>query len=152
MTSAPHSNPLEIVNTRVFEFPRDRVFGAFENPASLAQWWGPNGFTNTINTFEFRPGGAWRYVMHGPNGADYDNESEFIELVRPEKIVLEHLRPMHRFRMIMTYEELAPRRTRLTWRMLLERSTENEKLKPFLMDANEQNLDRLAVFLAKATV
>jgi uncharacterized protein YndB with AHSA1/START domain len=150
MTPSPSSNPtLEIVNTRVFDAPRAKVFGAFANPTELAQWWGPDGFTNTINQFEFRPGGAWRYVMHGPNGANYVNASDFLEIVPPEKIVLLHLEPMHRFQTTMTYTDVAPGKTQLTWRMQLERTAENERLKEFLFAANEQNFDRLAALLKK---
>ena len=67
----------EIVSTRTFAAPRERVFEAFSDPTQLARWWGPKGFTNTIHEFDLRPGGMWRLVMHAPNGADYANESRF---------------------------------------------------------------------------
>ena len=73
----------EIASTRVFDAPRERVFRAFSDPQVLARWWGPDGFTSTFQEFDFRPGGAWRFVMQGPDGADYRNESEFIEVVSP---------------------------------------------------------------------
>ena len=57
----------------------------FSEPEHLARWWGPNGFTSTFQTFELRPGGHWRFVMHGPDGADYPNENVFIEVVAPEQ-------------------------------------------------------------------
>src|SRR3954465_337565 len=141
---------IEITNTRIFAAPRKTVFEAFENPTHLASWWGPKGFTNTIQLFDFRPGGAWRYVMHGPNGANYENASDFVEIAKPEKIVLEHLRPMHRFLMTMTYADAPGGHTRLTWRMVFERTDENEKLRKFISDANEQNFDRLAAHLNKS--
>ena len=148
-TNTTSSTPpgIEIISTRVFGAPRETVFGAFENPAHLAHWWGPNGFTNTIKEFDLRPGGVWRLVMHGPDGTDYDNLSNFLEVVKPEKIVFEHVQPVHGFQMTMTYAEVAAGQTRLTWRMVLERSAENEKLKNFLAAANEQNFDRLAACL-----
>ena len=148
-TSSASSAPagIEIVSSRVFDAPRETVFAAFENPAHLAHWWGPNGFTNTLRLFDFRPGGAWRYVMHGQDGTNYDNASNFTEVVKPEKIVLEHLQPMHNFQMTMMYAEAGTGRTRLTWRMMFERSAENEKLKDFIADANEQNFDRLGAYL-----
>ena len=140
---------IEIVSTRIFDAPRAAVFGAFEDPALLARWWGPNGFTDTIQQFDFRPGGRWRHVMHGPDGKDYANTSEFVEVTKPERVMFDHLEPVHRFRMIMTYEALAATRTRLTWRMVFPRSEQNEQLRTFLADANQQNFDRLAAVLVR---
>ena len=137
----------EIVSTRVFDAPRERVFRAFSDPQVLARWWGPDGFTSTFQEFDFRPGGAWRFVMHGPDGADYRNASDFIEVVSPERIVLEHLRPMHRFQMTMTFAEEAGK-TRLTWRMVFESVAELERVRAFIPGANEQNFDRLQAQLA----
>lgn len=137
----------EIVSTRVFDAPRERLFRAFRDPKVLARWWGPNGFTSTFQEFDFRPGGAWRFVMHGPDGADYRNESEFIEVVSPERIVLDHLRPMHRFQMTMTFAEEAGK-TRLTWRMRFESAAELERVRVVVRAANEQNFDRLQAQLA----
>jgi uncharacterized protein YndB with AHSA1/START domain len=62
-----------IIATRVFDAPRELVFALWTDPEHLAQWWGPNGFTTTTHTFDMRPGGAWRFVMHGPDGRDYQN-------------------------------------------------------------------------------
>jgi len=137
----------EIVSTRVFDAPRERVFRAFSDPRVLARWWGPDGFTSTFQEFDFRPGGAWRFVMHGPDGADYRNESGFIGVVSPERIVLEHLRPMHRFLMTMTFAEEAGK-TRLTWRMEFDSVAELERVRAFIPGANEQNFDRLQAQLA----
>ncbi len=138
----------EITNTRVFKVPRERVFDAFADPAQLAQWWGPKGFTNTIHAFDLRPGGRWRLVMHGPNGANYENESEFLEVVRPERIVLMHLEPHHQFQMAMTFDG-AGDQTTLTWRMRFDCAEEVTKLKAFILEANEQNFDRLAAVLTQ---
>jgi uncharacterized protein YndB with AHSA1/START domain len=143
--SSESLNP-EIITTRVFDAPRDLVFSAFSNPDHLRHWWGPNGFTNTINTFDFRPGGAWHLVMHAPNGAEFHNESEFVEVVKPERIVFDHLRPMHWFRIIMNFDDVAGK-TRLTWRMRFDSAEEYEKMKNFIPTANEQNFDRLAAHL-----
>jgi uncharacterized protein YndB with AHSA1/START domain len=139
---------LEILNSRILDAPRALVFGAFEDPARLARWWGPKGFSNTINEFDFRPGGYWRYVMHGPDGANYENESQFVEIAKPEKINLLHLRPLHRFELAMTYADVPGNKTALSWRMVFENTAENQRLKEFLFAANEQNLDRLAAILA----
>src|SRR5688572_7680085 len=76
---------------RVLQARPSAVFTAFEQPDQLAQWWGPSGFTNTFELFEFKPGGRWVFVMHAPNGANYANESFFREIVPDSKIVIEHV-------------------------------------------------------------
>jgi len=137
----------EVVTTRVFDVPPERMFRAFSDPKQLALWWGPSGFTNTITKFDFRPGGAWHLTMHGPDGTDYHNESEFVEIEEPKRIVYTHLRPMHRFRMSIDCDDIAGGRTRLTWRMLFDTAAECERVKKFVVPANEQNFDRLAAHL-----
>jgi uncharacterized protein YndB with AHSA1/START domain len=77
----------EIVITRVFNAPRDLVFKAWTEPKHIAQWWGPRGFTTRVDKMDFRPGGAWRYVMIGPDGTEYPSKGIFSEIVPPEKIV-----------------------------------------------------------------
>lgn len=142
------STDREIVATRVLNVPREMVFRAWTDPEHLKHWWGPKGFTNTFHAFDLRPGGLWRFVMHGPDGVDYQNKSVFVEIVKPERIVFQHLKPMHRFQMTMTFAEQAGK-TRLTWRMLFESAEECAKVKTFAAEANEQNFDRLEAQLAK---
>jgi uncharacterized protein YndB with AHSA1/START domain len=62
------------------------IFNAFEDPSLLAQWWGPTGFTNTFNTFEFKPQGKWSFVMHGPDETNYPNENIFLDIVEPKRL------------------------------------------------------------------
>jgi uncharacterized protein YndB with AHSA1/START domain len=83
---APH----EIKITRLFEAPRELVWEAWTNLEHLAKWWGPDGFTTTTKSRDFRPGGLWIYTMHGPDGTDYPNEVKFIEIVEPERILHSH--------------------------------------------------------------
>lgn len=142
--------PSEIVSTRVFDAPRELVFRAWTDPAHLSQWWGPKGFTNTFEEFDPRPGGHWRFVMHGPDGRDYPNHSIFREIAPPERIVFDHLSG-HRFRVTATFEDLGGK-TRLTWRMLFETTPEFEAARPHVILGNQQNLDKLAVRLASMTV
>lgn len=138
----------DIVNQRLLDAPREKVFRAFSDPALLATWWGPNGFTNTIHEFDLRPGGNWRLTMHGPNGADYENESVFREVVAPERIVFTHLEPVHRFDMTIEFKE-SNGNTALTWRMHFDSVEECAKVRTFIEATNEQNLDRLAKCLSK---
>jgi uncharacterized protein YndB with AHSA1/START domain len=141
----------EIVSTRVFDAPRERVFEAWTDPDQLVRWWGPKGFTNTFHEFDAKPGGAWRFVMHGPDGGSYENESVFVEVVRPERIVFRHV-SAPQFQATATFADQAGK-TKLSWRMLFGSVAECEKVKRFAVEANEQNLDRLEehlVRLAKA--
>ena len=138
----------EVVSTRDFSAPRDLVFKAFSDPTWLVHWWGPKGFTNTFQMFDLRPGGLWRFVMHGPDGVDYANESVFVEIVKPERIVFRHLRPIHEFQMTITFVE-QDGKTRLEWRMLFPSAAECATVKMYAVDANEQNFDRLEAQLVK---
>ncbi len=138
----------EIVTTRLFHHPCERVFRAWTEPDHLARWWGPKGFTNTFEEFNPKPGGAWKFVMHGPDGTDYHNKSVFVEIIKPEKIVFDHLMPMHRFRVTTTFTEEAGR-TRVTFRMRFETAEECERIKAYVVTANEENFDRLEAELAR---
>src|SRR3954462_7829542 len=80
----------EIVISRVIDAPRELVFEAFTEVRHLSRWWGPEGFTTTTRAFEFRVGGEWDFVMHGPDGTDYQEWITWIEIVPPEAIALLH--------------------------------------------------------------
>jgi uncharacterized protein YndB with AHSA1/START domain len=137
----------EIVTTRVLNAPRELVFKAWIDPDQLVHWWGPKGFTNTFHEFDMRPGGIWRFVMHGPDGVDYQNKSVFVEVVNPERIVFDHVSGP-RFQVVVTFAEQAGKTT-LTFRMRFESAAECDKVKSFAVEGNEQNLDRLEAQLAK---
>jgi uncharacterized protein YndB with AHSA1/START domain len=112
------TDPRTIIGSRIFDAPRDLVFSAFTNPEHLAQWWGPTGFTTTTHSFDFRAGGVWRFVMHGPDGRDYQNRITFDEIVKPERIVYHHggaddVEPVQ-FKTTVTFDDLGGK-TRLTW-------------------------------------
>ena len=136
----------EIVTTRVFDAPRALVWRSWSDPEQLKRWWGPRGFTNTFHVFEFRPGGAWRFVMHGPNGTDYPNECMFVEIAEPERIVLDHL-SAPRFRLTAKFDEVGEQ-TKLTFRQLFDTKQTYESIKRLATLGNEQNLDKLAEHLA----
>src|SRR6187431_169284 len=80
----------EIVITRVISAPRELVFEAFTEVRHLSRWWGPDGFTTTTWAFEFRVGGEWDFVMHGPGGTDYQEWISWTEIAPPERIALRH--------------------------------------------------------------
>jgi uncharacterized protein YndB with AHSA1/START domain len=77
----------EIVISRLFDAPRRMVWEAWTDPKQVALWWGPKGFSTTIEQMDVRPGGVWKHVMHGPDGTDYPNESVFLEVVPYERLV-----------------------------------------------------------------
>lgn len=141
------NNPNSVVRTeRMFSFPPRKVFAAFEQPDQLAKWWGPKDFTNTFEQFEFKPGGLWVFVMHGPKGANYPNESVFWEIQPDCRIVIEHVvKPWYRLTVTMT-----PRgdQTHLAWDQESESPEVAAKMRPLSATANEQNLDRLQAVLA----
>lgn len=141
------SSDREIVTTRVFDIPRERLFRAWTDPDQIVHWWGPKGFTNTFQEFDLRPGGFWRFVMRGPNGVEHPNQSVFLEIVEPERLVFRHLPPGHEFLATFLFEDLGGK-TRLVWSMLFESVEECDKVKAFVFRANEQNLDRLEEHLA----
>src|ERR1700744_510889 len=107
-----------LMMTRLVNAPVKLVWEVFTNPYHIKNWWGPNGFTNTIDTMEVKPGGTWEFVMHGPDGTDYKNKSVFTEIVKEERIVYEHVSsPKHTTTISFTAEG---KKTLITWHMLFE--------------------------------
>jgi uncharacterized protein YndB with AHSA1/START domain len=80
----------EIVVSHVIGAAREVVFEAFTEVRHLSRWWGPEGFSTTTQAFEFRVGGEWAFVMHGPDGTDYPEWIRWTEIVPPERIALLH--------------------------------------------------------------
>src|SRR5688572_18226776 len=131
---------------RVLPYPPDAVFDAFARPELLAQWWGPAGFTNTFEIFEFRPGGRWKFVMHGPNGAQFPNESVFLELDAPSRVVIHHVsKPRYVLTVTLAAHEAG---TAITWTQEFEDAAVAARIRHIVEPANEQNLDRLLSILA----
>lgn len=139
----------EIVSSRTFAVSRESLFDAFVDPVLLAAWWGPRGSVNEFAEFDLRVGGRWRFVMRAEDGTEYPMSKEFVEVEVPERIVLRHLGPGHRFEMVMTYARAGERRTELTWRMRFESAGEAERVRAVVTAANEQNFDRLEALLVE---
>jgi uncharacterized protein YndB with AHSA1/START domain len=99
-----------LIITRTFHAPRELVFRAWTDPAHLPQWWGPQGFTVTVQEIDIKPGGVWRYVMHGPDGTDYDNLVTFLDIQAPHRIEYKHgdFQNDEHFRVTVTLEEQGP--------------------------------------------
>jgi uncharacterized protein YndB with AHSA1/START domain len=130
-----------LATARLIAASPDQVFAAFVSPDRLARWWGPKGFRNTFQVFEPRPGGSWRFVMHGPNGADYPNDSVFEALVPGEQVVIRHIsRPWFTLTVSLAAEGAG---TRLTWRQEFDSAATCEAVRRIAGPGNEENLDRL---------
>lgn len=80
----------EVIATRILKAPREVVFEVWTNPKHVIHWWGPKGFTNTIHEMSVKPGGVWRFIMHGPDGTDYPNKIVFKEVVKPSLLTFDH--------------------------------------------------------------
>lgn len=126
--------------TRMFSAPAEAVFAAFKMPERLAKWWGPDGFRNTFETFDFKPGGVWRFTMHGPDGTDYPNESTFVSIEQARAITIKHLSPPH-FQLTITFAPTGTG-TQVTWEQTFEDATFAAHVRHIVEPANEQNLDR----------
>lgn len=137
-----------IRSSRLFGASRKRLWTLFENPVDVAAWWGPSGFTNTFEKFEFHPGGDWRFTMRAPDGTEHPMNKKFVSIHEPERIVLDHIDPVHGFRMFMTFRD-APDGTMLDWIMVFDHAEEAAKVRAFVGPANEQNFDRLAARLSE---
>jgi uncharacterized protein YndB with AHSA1/START domain len=137
----------EIVVSRKLNAPVELVWEVWTKPEHIANWWGPDGFTNTITTMDFIPGGEWNLVMHGPDGTDYKNKSIFKEIVLYKKIVYEHISyPL--FVATIDFEEQGEQ-TIINWRMLFESAEDLIKVvKTFKADEGlKQNINKLNLYL-----
>ncbi len=144
----------DISSTRILHAPRERVWQVWTDPHHIAQWWGPNGFTNTIEEMTVQPGGVWRFVMHGPDGKDYPNRIRYQEVVEPERLVYLHdddsdEEGIH-FHVTVTFEEEAEGKTKLTMTMLFATAEERQKVidEYGALDGQKQTLDKLEQHLA----
>jgi len=140
----------ESVHARVLNASREHVVHAFREPEHFAQWWGPKGFQSTIHSFDFRQGGRLLLTLHGPDGADYENEYVVEQIVEPERIVISHPDPAHYFQLFITLAEEGKHKTRLSWRQRFDTREHFEQVKAVVAEANEQNLDRLAAKLGRS--
>jgi uncharacterized protein YndB with AHSA1/START domain len=119
----------------------ESIFDAFENPEILAKWWGPAGFTNTFSQFEFKQGGKWVFVMHGPDGTNYPNESEFGEIIPHRKIVIRHVvQPIFTLKVEIYETETG---SIIHWNQEFESEEVAKSVAHIVIPSNEQNLDRL---------
>jgi uncharacterized protein YndB with AHSA1/START domain len=140
----------EITDTRIVNAPRELLWKVWTEPAHITQWWGPNGFTNTTEKMNVRPGGEWTHVMHGPDGRDYPNRIVYREVVEPERLVFDHISsPNHRT--TVTFEDLGDGKTKLTFVMIFDTSEDKRKVAEEYraVEGLSQTLGRLQDYLTK---
>ena len=151
-TDAASTADREIVITRLLDAPRALVFKAWTDPKHITQWWGPNGFTNTIHSMDVRPGGTWRFIMHGPDGVDYPNRIVYSEVVEPDRLVYAHGSDQEndpeQFHVIVTFDD-ENGKTRLTMRSLFGSAAQCDKVvnEYGAIEGGKQTVNRLAQHL-----
>lgn len=142
----------EIRISRLLNAPVELVWEVWTDPDHIKNWWGPNGFSNTITKMEVQPGGKWNLVMHGPDGVDYDNESIFKEVIQYKKLVYEHLSYP---KILVTVEfEGRGKQTQLNWHMLFEsREILIEVVKKHnAAEGLKQNVEKLSIYLEQRSI
>lgn len=135
---------------RTLPFSPQAIYGAFASADVLASWWGPEGFTNSFETFNFQEGGRWIFTMQGPDGSSYPNQSFFKTLEPAKRVVICHDCPPY---FTLTVElSTATGGTDLTWEQAFDDVEAAQAVKAVVVPANEQNLDRLMqALIASAT-
>ncbi len=143
-----NSSDLQIISTRVFNVSKELLFKAWSDPKHLKNWWGPAGFTNTFIEFDFKVGGKWNFIMHGPDKGNYPNQCEFTRIEKPSIIEWKrHSKPY--FNVLVTFEAITEAQTKLVFKMIFETEVECRKIKVFAVDKNEENFDKLETELLK---
>lgn len=145
-------NEPTIVVVRVVEAQRELVWKAWTEAQHISQWWGPNGFTTTTHAMEVKPGGVWRYIMHGPDGTDWPNRIVYREVIRPERLVYDHsgeggANDPHRFHVTVTFADKNGD-TEITMASVFPSVAARDAVLKFgALEGGGQTLDRLAAYL-----
>jgi uncharacterized protein YndB with AHSA1/START domain len=136
-----------IGTTRSFKAPIALVWRMWTEPEHLVQWWGPDGFRVTMHEMDVRAGGNWSFIMHGPDGRDYPNQSTYVEVVPHKRIVYRHAKPA--FTSTVTFADRG-QETVIEMNMLFDtRETRDIVAKTYgAVEGQQQTLNRLAVHLA----
>jgi len=144
-----HPGPIDMNSfhtTREIAAPPEAIFAAIATPARLAKWWGPDGFSNSFEVCDFRPGGQWIFTMQGPDGTRYPNQSEFEAIEDAHKVVIRHAcAPL--FRLTIALEPI-PSGTRVRWTQVFDDPATAAAVRHIVEPANEQNLTRLGAEVA----
>lgn len=154
MPSSRNDAERSLTIIREIDAPRERVWEALTNPEHLVHWWGPDGFTNTFHEIAMKPGGVWRFMMHGPDGTDYPNKIVFTELVEPERMAFDHSGDgdttvmNHVFHTVITLAEQGGKTT-VTMHSVFDSQADYDLATQFAIEGGEQTLGRLADYVSK---
>jgi uncharacterized protein YndB with AHSA1/START domain len=153
------SSDREIVISRLLDAPRELVWQAMTSPQHIENWWGPRGFTTTIEKMDVRVGGEWKHLMRGPDGTEYPNESVFTEVVAPKRISFSHSggrkgAPVVPFEATWTFDEPEPDKTKVTIRMVFPTAKDRDMIvrEYGAIEGGKQTLARLGELMAKTPV
>src|ERR1700754_2486230 len=149
----PTTADREIVISRVIDAPRELVFEVFTEVRHLAQWWGPEGFTTTTRSFEFRVGAEWDFVMHGPDGTDYSEWITWTEIVAPQRIAMLHGESRddpNAFESVLTFTPDGTQ-TRIVMRTVFPtKQLRDEAVEKYhAIEGGRQTLNNLATYIAE---
>ncbi len=146
--AVPNTADREIVCTRVYDASPELVWKAWTRPELITNWWGPYGFKTTTSEMDVRPGGVWRHVMHGPDGRNYDNEVVYVEVVKHERLVYDHVSPPP-FRTTATFKAQGDK-TEMCMHMVFETAALSEKAarEHRAVEGLQQTMARLVDMLA----
>ncbi len=152
---AAKNKPNEIYLTRIYDAPVKTVWEVFNDPAQVAQWWGPRGFTLTTHSKDFKPGGHWAYTMHGPDGKNWENKTIYHVIEKYSRLIYDHGGNDDRpplFRVTVNFIEEKGGKTKLDFTMALATEEVARETKKFIKAAGGNSTwDRLGEYLDKQT-
>jgi uncharacterized protein YndB with AHSA1/START domain len=146
MTEDTAAAERQIVTTRTFDHTLPSVWHAWSDPTVIPQWWGPDGFTSTIDRFEFHAGGSWIFTMHGPDGTDFPNEIVFDEIAEERLIRFRHL-SQPQFMATVEFTVDGPTTTTVRYVGLFATKEQRDAIAVYALPANEQFMTRLGAVL-----
>lgn len=149
--SAPEGQPI-ITMEREFDASPALLFRAYTEAEALKTWYGPNDFTITVISMDFRVGGLFRFTMHGPDGTDYPNRMEYREIVPEKRLAYLHGSDIdsdpNAFEVTVTFEALGANRTLLTKHSIFPSvEARNAVMKFGAVELGMQTLDKLAAYV-----
>ncbi len=145
----------EMLIRREFDAPREMVFRAFTDVSLYAQWIGPRGITTTIEKFESRNGGSWRYIQKDQDGNEYAFHGVNHEVTAPERIIttfeFEGLPEKgHVVLQTLRLETLPGNRTRMTAQVVCQSVADRDgMLQSGMEEGMNESYDRLDELLEK---
>lgn len=150
MVAKNKSNEISI--TRIYDAPVKLVWEAWTDPKKVALWWGPRGFTLTTHSKDLKPGGHWRYTMHGPDGTNFENTTKYFEVEKYSRLIYDHGGHEDRpplFRVTVQFTDLKGK-TKMDMTMAFATPEVAEETQKFIKKAGGNSTwDRLAEYLEK---